>query len=58
MDMSTSASRDNLFSLLPETRTPWTEFFFGTGMQALAVALLSEPSLDHRLESRPVPETE
>jgi TonB family protein len=39
-DMSTSASRDNLFSLLPETRTPWTEFVFGTGMQALAVALL------------------
>ena len=38
--MSTSASRQNLFSLLPETRTPWTEFVFGTGMQALAVALL------------------
>jgi TonB family protein len=38
--MSTSASRENLFSLLPETRTPWTEFVFGTGMQALAVAFL------------------
>jgi TonB family protein len=38
--MSTSASRQNLFSLLPETRTPWTEFVFGTGMQALAIALL------------------
>jgi TonB family protein len=38
--MSTSASRENLFSLLPETRTPWTEFVFGTGMQALAIALL------------------
>jgi len=38
--MSTPASQENLFSLLPETRTPWTEFVFGTGMQALAVALL------------------
>jgi TonB family protein len=38
--MSTSASRENLFSLLPETRTPWTEFGFGTSMQALAIALI------------------
>jgi len=38
--MSTSASRENLFSLLPETRTPWTEFVFSTGMQALLIALL------------------
>ncbi len=38
--MSTPASQENLFSLLPETRTPWTEFVFGTGMQALAVVLL------------------
>ncbi len=38
--MNTSASRENLFSLLPERRAPWTEFVFGTGMQALAVALL------------------
>src|SRR5579863_3187593 len=38
--MSTSASRENLFSLLPETRTPWTEFVFSTGAQALVVALL------------------
>lgn len=38
--MSTSAPQGNLFSLLPETRTPWTEFVFSTGVQALAVALL------------------
>ena len=38
--MNTSAPRENLFSLLPERRAPWTEFVFGTGMQALAVALL------------------
>jgi TonB family protein len=38
--MSPSVSRENLFSLLPETRTPWTEFVFSTGAQALAVALL------------------
>jgi TonB family protein len=38
--MSTSASRETLFSLLPETRTPWTEFVFSTGAQALAVAFL------------------
>src|SRR5271167_1211889 len=39
--MSTSASRqENLFSLLPETRTPWTEFVFSTGGQALVVVLL------------------
>ncbi len=29
--MSSSASQESLFSLLPETRTPWTEFVFGTG---------------------------
>src|ERR1700684_524020 len=39
-DMSTPARQENLFSLLPERRAPWTEFIFGTGAQALAVALL------------------
>jgi TonB family protein len=38
--MSAPASRQNLFSLLPERRAPWTEFVFGTGMQALVVVLL------------------
>jgi TonB family protein len=38
--MSSSASQETLFSLLPETRKPWTEFVFSTGMQAAAVALL------------------
>lgn len=38
--MSSSASEKNLFSLLPETRKPWTEFVFSTGLQAAAVALL------------------
>ncbi len=38
--MIPSASPKSLFSLLPETRTPWMEFVFSTGMQALLVALL------------------
>jgi len=38
--MSYSAPRESLFSLLPKTRTPWTEFVFSTGGQALAVVLL------------------
>jgi TonB family protein len=38
--MSSSASQDTLFSLLPRTRTPWTEFAFGTGAQVAALALL------------------
>jgi len=38
--MSTSAPRENLFSLLPETRTPWTEFVLSTGTQALVVVAL------------------
>jgi TonB family protein len=37
--MSYSAP-ETLFSLLPKARTPWTEFAFGTGTQAAAVALL------------------
>jgi TonB family protein len=38
--MSSSASQATLFSLLPKTRTPWTEFAFSTGAQAVAVAFL------------------
>jgi TonB family protein len=38
--MSSSASQEILFSMLPETRKPWTEFVFSTGLQAAAVALL------------------
>jgi TonB family protein len=38
--MSSSPSQDTLFSLLPKTRTPWTEFGFSTGAQAVAIALL------------------
>jgi TonB family protein len=38
--MSSSASQETLFSLLPQMRTPWTEFVFSSGMQAVAVALL------------------
>jgi TonB family protein len=38
--MSSSAFQETLFSLLPETRTPWTEFAFGTGAQVLVIALL------------------
>ncbi len=38
--MSSSASQETLFSLLPKTRKPWTEFVFSTGMQAAVVVLL------------------
>lgn len=38
--MSSSASQETFFSLLPETRAPWTEFAFSTGTQAFAVAFL------------------
>jgi len=38
--MSSAASQETLFSLLPKTRTPWTEFAFSTGAQAAAVAFL------------------
>jgi TonB family protein len=39
MNMS-SSSQDTLFSLLPPTRTPWTEFLFSTGTQVFAVAFI------------------
>ncbi len=38
--MGSSASPATQFSLLPKTRTPWTEFVFSTAAQTLAVALL------------------
>jgi TonB family protein len=34
------APQATLFSLLPKTRTPWTEFVFSTGAQACLVAFL------------------
>ena len=34
------ASQQTPFSLLPKTRTPWTEFVFSTGTQACLVAFL------------------
>jgi TonB family protein len=34
------ASPQTPFSLLPKTRTPWTEFVFSTGIQACVVAFL------------------
>src|SRR5882757_4290839 len=39
--MSYSASQEPLFSLLPKARTPWTEFVFSTGAQAIAIAFLA-----------------
>src|ERR1700730_6076083 len=45
--MSSSASQETLFSLLPKTRTPWTEFVFSTGTQALAIAFLAWVRLLH-----------
>ena len=38
--MSSSVSQATPFSLLPTTRTPWREFVFSSGMQALAIALV------------------
>jgi len=38
--MGYSAPQETLFSLLPKTRTPWTEFVFSSGAQALLVAFL------------------
>jgi len=37
--MGYSAPPSSLFSLLPKTKTPWTEFVFSTGAQAGLVAL-------------------
>jgi TonB family protein len=39
--MTNSACQQTLFSPLPKTRTPWTEFVFSTGTQALVIALLA-----------------
>jgi len=38
--MGYSASEETLFSLLPKTRTPWTEFVFSTATQACLIAFL------------------
>jgi TonB family protein len=38
--MTNSALQQTLFSPLPKTRTPWTEFVFSTGTQALVILLL------------------
>ena len=38
--MGYSASPQSPFSLLPKTRTPWTEFVFSVGLQACLVAFL------------------
>ena len=35
-----SARSQSLFSLLPESKTPWTEFVFSFGTQSLLIALL------------------
>jgi TonB family protein len=40
MTQGFSARSQSLFSLLPESRTPWTEFVFSFGTQSLAIALL------------------
>src|SRR5260370_30789053 len=39
--MSYSASQETLFSLLPKARTPWTEFAFSTGTQAMVIVFLA-----------------
>ena len=63
------ASPQTPFSLLPKTRTPWTEFVFSTGTQACVVAFLvwvrmlhpeilsppAHPYLSTQLVSAPAP---
>ncbi len=39
--MSSSASPETLFALLPRRRTPWAEFVFSSGLQALIIAVLA-----------------
>ena len=67
--MGYPSSRETPFSLLPTTRTPWTEFVFSTAIQACVVALLvwvrimhpeiisppDHPYLSTELVSAPVP---
>jgi TonB family protein len=38
--MGSFAPQENLFSLLPAKRPPWTQFAFGTALQVLVVALV------------------
>jgi len=45
--MGSVGSQENLFSLLPEKRAPWTQFALSTGTQALVVALLLWARLLH-----------
>jgi TonB family protein len=45
--MTNSALQQTLFSPLPKTRTPWTEFVFSTGTQALLILLLIWVRLMH-----------
>jgi TonB family protein len=67
--MAYPSSPQTPFSLLPKTRTPWTEFVFSTGIQACVVAFLvwvrimhpevisapDHPYLSTQLVSAPVP---
>ncbi|MGA7930231.1 MAG: energy transducer TonB [Candidatus Sulfotelmatobacter sp.] len=39
--MTNFAAQQTLFSQLPKTKTPWTEFVFSTGTQALVIAFLA-----------------
>ncbi len=39
--MRHSVDQETLFSLLPKARTPWGEFLFSTGAQAVAIAFLA-----------------
>jgi TonB family protein len=45
--MNSSVSQETLFSLLPRTRTPWTEFVFSTATQAVVIVLLAWVRLLH-----------
>jgi TonB family protein len=67
--MGYPSSQETPFSLLPKTRTPWTEFVFSTGIQACVVAFLvwvrimhpevitrpDHPYLSTQVVSAPVP---
>jgi TonB family protein len=55
--MGNSSSQSSLFSLLPESRKPWTEFVFSVASQSLIIALLLWVGVLHPEVLRPAEHT-